>query len=311
MRLSNQEREVFKVHVLPHLKGLHRLAFHRYHNECDVEEMVAETIAKPSENFCRLGDPSRIKAWLWWILSNAFFSHCREQNRFQAMEYVDQENDDGSEHFSLFHEVSQLLKRLRLRNKISIFYHSRTNLTIPNIIEGISTMKAPAASKILVSALLVMSLVGWSVVRAQEETKMERLADEPGHMMITPSDIKWVDGPASLPPGAKFAVIEGDLSKPEPITFRLKLPGDYKVAPHWHPGVEHVTVISGTLYLGAGDQLDPAKAKELSAGGFAVFPANRAMWGWTEEETVVQVHSIGPWGITYVNPADDPRKEAQ
>jgi hypothetical protein len=27
------------------------------------------------------------------------------------------------------------------------------------------------------------------------------------------------------------------------------------------------------------------------------------------EETVIQLHGIGPQGITYVNPADDPRKK--
>ncbi|MFQ5797922.1 MAG: cupin domain-containing protein [Bacteroidota bacterium] len=172
-------------------------------------------------------------------------------------------------------------------------------------------MRLPIQSNIFVAALIAMSLIGWSVASGQQEKKMLPDVDHPRHMLLTPADIEWVDGPASLPPGAKFAVIEGDLSKPEPITFRLKLPGDYKAAPHWHPGVEHVTVISGTLYLGAGDQLDPAKATELPAGSFAVFPVNRAMWGWTKGETVVQVHSIGPWGISYVNPADDPRKEAQ
>jgi hypothetical protein len=26
-------------------------------------------------------------------------------------------------------------------------------------------------------------------------------------------------------------------------------------------------------------------------------------------ETIVQVHAIGPWGLTYVNPKDDPRNK--
>jgi hypothetical protein len=30
---------------------------------------------------------------------------------------------------------------------------------------------------------------------------------------------------------------------------------------------------------------------------------------WTNEETVVQVHGVGPWAMTDVNPADDPRKK--
>jgi hypothetical protein len=32
-------------------------------------------------------------------------------------------------------------------------------------------------------------------------------------------------------------------------------------------------------------------------------------FGWTAEETIVQLHGVGPWGVTYVNPADDPRNK--
>jgi hypothetical protein len=31
------------------------------------------------------------------------------------------------------------------------------------------------------------------------------------------------------------------------------------------------------------------------------------MFGYTEEETVIQLHGTGPWGIQYLDPADDPR----
>jgi hypothetical protein len=30
-----------------------------------------------------------------------------------------------------------------------------------------------------------------------------------------------------------------------------------------------------------------------------------------DEETVVQISTIGPWGLTYVNPEDDPRQKSQ
>jgi hypothetical protein len=33
------------------------------------------------------------------------------------------------------------------------------------------------------------------------------------------------------------------------------------------------------------------------------------MFGYTKEETVIQLHGVGPWGLTYLNPADDPRKK--
>jgi hypothetical protein len=34
-------------------------------------------------------------------------------------------------------------------------------------------------------------------------------------------------------------------------------------------------------------------------------------YAWAKGETVVQVHAVGPFEITYVNPADDPRKQAK
>jgi hypothetical protein len=79
---------------------------------------------------------------------------------------------------------------------------------------------------------------------------------QPGsHIMVNPTDLKWADVP-SLPAGAKIAVIEGPLNEAVPFTFRLKFPADYKSPAHWHPAIEHVTVISGTFNMGTGDKLD-------------------------------------------------------
>src|SRR5918994_3656148 len=67
---------------------------------------------------------------------------------------------------------------------------------------------------------------------------------EGSHTMLSPGDLKWVDVP-TLPPGAKLAVIEGPLNEPVPFTFRLKLPANSQIPAHWHPWIEHVTVLSG------------------------------------------------------------------
>lgn len=128
------------------------------------------------------------------------------------------------------------------------------------------------------------------------------------HMMVTPNDLKWADI-SSLPQGAKIAVIEGPMDQATPFTVRVKFPADYKMPAHWHPAIEHVTVISGTFNMGTGDKLDTTKTKALSAGSVAVIPPKTNHFAWTEEETVVQLHGVGPWGITYVDSADDPRKK--
>lgn len=136
-------------------------------------------------------------------------------------------------------------------------------------------------------------------------------AEHESHVMVLPAEITWSTGPASLPPGSKLAVIEGDPSREGPFTMRAILPAGYTIPPHWHPAVEHVTVLSGCLYMATGRSLDKSKGKKLTAGGFAVMQPKQPHFAWTaEEETVLQIHGMGPWGITYVNPADDPRRHA-
>jgi hypothetical protein len=123
-----------------------------------------------------------------------------------------------------------------------------------------------------------------------------------------PDGLVWKDGPASLPPGAKMAVLEGDPSKPGPFVMRIKAPNGYRIPPHTHPKPERLTVISGTFHIGMGDTFDPSKGRPMPAGAYGPWPAGMKHFVWVTGETVVQLHCEGPWTINYVNPADDPRK---
>ena len=91
--------------------------------------------------------------------------------------------------------------------------------------------------------------------------------------------------------------------------FRIKAPDNYRIPPHTHPKMERVTVISGTFNMGVGDKLDRSLTKALSAGSVAIMQPRTNHFAWTDQETVVQVHGVGPWAINYVNPEDDPRKK--
>ena len=155
------------------------------------------------------------------------------------------------------------------------------------------------------SASLAFCTIAPPVALAQSSGHAGMASD---HMMVTSDEFKWVDVP-SLPPGAKLAVIEGPLNQAVPVTFRVKFPANYQLPAHWHPAIEHVTVMSGTFNMGMGDKLDRAKTKALTAGGVAIMQPKTNHFAWTKEETIVQVHGMGPWGVTYVNPADDPRKQ--
>jgi len=128
------------------------------------------------------------------------------------------------------------------------------------------------------------------------------------HRMIAAKDLKWSDVP-SLPPGARITVIEGPMTEAVPFTVRIRLPANYQIPAHMHPAVERVTVLSGVFYMGMGDKVDMAKAMAVGPGDMMIMAANTPHFGLTKEETLVQLNGTGPWGITYINPADDPRKK--
>jgi hypothetical protein len=160
----------------------------------------------------------------------------------------------------------------------------------------------PAKQIASVVMLVIMSAIAPSV-SAQSGGHAEG-----SHTMLSPGDLKWVDVP-SLPPGAKLAIIEGPLNEAVPFTFRLQFPANYQIPAHWHLAVERVTVISGTVNMGIGDKLDRQKTKPLGPGSMAIMQPKTNHFVWTKEETVVQLNGVGPWGITYVNPTDDPRNK--
>jgi hypothetical protein len=148
---------------------------------------------------------------------------------------------------------------------------------------------------------LIGMAVALAIVAVAQEHKMPTVS--------RPGEITWKDGPPSLPAGAKMAVLEGDPTKEGPFVFRLKLPDGYRIPPHWHPKMERVTVIAGTLNLGMGEKFDESATQALPVGTYGHWPPEMRHFGWFKGETILQLHGIGPWQIHYVNPADDPRNK--
>ena len=128
------------------------------------------------------------------------------------------------------------------------------------------------------------------------------------HVTVQADGLKW-SAPAVYAPGAQIAVIKGDPSKDGLYVVRLKVPAGFKIAPHTHPNDENVTVLSGTFNIGTGDKHDETKGISVKAGGYSFVAKGMAHYAWFPEETVLQLHGIGPQGVTYINPADDPRKK--
>lgn len=118
------------------------------------------------------------------------------------------------------------------------------------------------------------------------------------------NDVQWGPAPSVFPPGAEMAVIQGDPSKAELFTVRLRFPNGYKIPPHTHPTAENVTVLTGTFLAGMGTQFVEGAMQEFGRDAFVSVPAEHAHYAMARGLTIVQVHAIGPFVLTYVNPAD-------
>jgi hypothetical protein len=128
--------------------------------------------------------------------------------------------------------------------------------------------------------------------------------------VYAPDAIPYGPAPAFMPAGAQLAVLEGNPGAPSgDYTVRVKLPDGYRIAPHWHPQRENVTVITGTFKVGMGDRFDESKMGAFPAGSFAYLDPDMHHYAQASGEVVIQVHGTAPLQFNYVNPADDPSKK--
>ncbi|MCJ2077831.1 cupin domain-containing protein [Methylobacterium sp. E-016] len=126
------------------------------------------------------------------------------------------------------------------------------------------------------------------------------------------SAIVYGAGPANLPKGTQLSKLAGDPAKPGPFVLRIRLPANTVIAPHTHSLAETLTILSGSIYHQHGETIDKAAGKNLKAGGFVYLPQDMPHSLWTTDEPVeLQVNGSGPFGLNYVNPADDPSRKAE
>lgn len=123
-------------------------------------------------------------------------------------------------------------------------------------------------------------------------------ADSIKSAVVDGSSLQWREV-ADLPPGAKIAILSGNPEKKEFYVARIMLPANYAIPLHSHPVNEYDTVISGTLFLRMGNKKDPASNLTLPAGSFIKIPAKLMHYVWTEEQTILQITGVGPWGMIY------------
>ena len=93
--------------------------------------------------------------------------------------------------------------------------------------------------------------------------------------------------------------------------MRIKFPPNFLMPPHTHPYSEVVTVISGPIGPNSGEKVDRT-GDLLEPGSMWVYPAKRQLItrGPAMRRASSKSKFTGPGGIDYINPADDPRKQA-
>jgi len=131
--------------------------------------------------------------------------------------------------------------------------------------------------------------------------------DREGFRVIRSEDIVWKPFPA-FPSAARLAVLVGNPTEPGPYLIRVKLPSGTKMLPHSHPEDRIYTVISGVFYIGLGKDFDESKLIANAPGSVLVLPGGQPHFHWARSgEYVTQVSAIGPLGVAYIDPLNDPR----
>ncbi len=108
--------------------------------------------------------------------------------------------------------------------------------------------------------------------------------------VVMPGTEHW----AKQPGGFSMAVLYGDPSKPGYYAVRLKTGTNWTFAPHYHPGRENVTVISGVFYAGMGKKMDLKKMTAFPAGAFISVPPGTSHYAMTKQPAIIEITGTEP-----------------
>jgi len=164
-------------------------------------------------------------------------------------------------------------------------------------------MASQSRMRLKVSLLAFAASLCLVLVGAAGTASSESAASEQSHGVVTQDGLKW--GPFIGP--SQMALVSGDPSQAGPFVVRVKSPAGTVIPAHWHPTDENLTVLEGKFAIGMGDAFDASKLTVMERGDFIEMPAKMHHFAKAVTDTVVQLHGIGPFAVTFVNPADDPR----
>lgn len=153
---------------------------------------------------------------------------------------------------------------------------------------------------------MLVVLTGCAGARAEAPPSPPPAKNVPGLIQVDGDAVAFKPAPPTMPKGVELAVLEGDPKQVGMFTLRLKAPPGFLLAPHTHPVDERVTVISGAISVGFGSQVDKAKARTFTAGGFYVNPPSATHYVFSEQGAVVQITGMGPWKVDFQTPGATP-----
>ena len=140
-------------------------------------------------------------------------------------------------------------------------------------------------------------------------------AGEFGPNRVPAAQIPWPDASTrvegtGMRSGLQVVFVAGDAKSSGLFTIMFKLPANTKIPPHSHPDMRSCFVLSGTFYFAYGATRDESLLMALPAGSHYTEPAGMNHFAETRDEpAIAECTAMGPTGTTFVNPADDPRKQ--
>ena len=170
----------------------------------------------------------------------------------------------------------------------------------------------------LLVLVVLLPLVAGAQTKPPAKVTPARVSSSP--MVVEPGSEKWGEVPAAALVGTpsvemggtlRLAVIQGAPTKAgRTYTLRLSCTDGLKIAPHWHPTTENVTVVKGEAAVGMGSKWDDAALKDVPLGGFFSAGPQMRHFAQCKGDTILQVHGIAPFVVNFVSPdeSEPPKK---
>jgi oxalate decarboxylase/phosphoglucose isomerase-like protein (cupin superfamily) len=167
---------------------------------------------------------------------------------------------------------------------------------------------------------LVVLMPGIASAQTKAPAKTSAAPAKQSAMVVEPGSEKWGDVPAAALVGTpsvemggtlRLAVLQGDpMTAGRSYTVRLSCTDGLKIAPHWHPNTENVTVVKGGAAVGMGSKWDDGAFKEIPTGGFFSAGPKMSHFAQCKGDTILQVHGVAPLVINFVSPDEsEPAKK--